>query len=261
MKLGTVAYIPPAGKLFSEAFVANITRFPAKHPLYTLSDDAGNNPSRLIKNPELVGKRPAWSLNNLLFLKALELARDTDLTHYLYLESDSRVGCEHWDERVFSEYWTRYPAGIACAGSPVIWDLNAGGREFAMRVINLAHDYQKASGLPMAFYSSKNPLECSGAAFYCNGSCAIYETAAMLKVFAPFQLDIVAFSRSLTAYDISLGRFLWNYHGPAAIDHVGFLTSLYSGFGDCTLNSDERKARLLSGRIAAVHQIKDDWLP
>jgi hypothetical protein len=263
VKLGVVAYVPPAGRLYSDAFVANILKFPPKHPLFLISDDAEHNPSRLIKNPEMVGHRPAWAVNNLVFLRGLELARDAGLDFYLWLESDSRVGCKEFDAVIFEELFTRYPNGIAIAGSPVVWDMNAGGRRFALAVVEMAWQYQEAGGIPMSFYSGKHPHDTSGAALYVNGSCAVYETSAMLKVFDLEKptVDISILAKRTTAYDLEIGRRLWTYHGPKAIDHVGFLTRTISCFGDCVMNAEERKAMLLSGRCSIIHQIKDDWAP
>lgn len=260
-KIGVIAYVPPIGQLHSQSFVDNILKFPPKNPLFLISDDVGHNPSRLIKSPEQAGRKPPWALNNLCFFRGLEMARDAALDYFCYLEVDSRVGCAAWDERLFAEFFTRYPDGIACAGCPVVWDLNAGGREFALRVLDETHAYRQASGLPASFYSSKNPLECSGGAYYPNGSCGVYQTAAMLKVFSNFELDVIGYARHLTAWDLSIGRFLFNYHGPRAPEHVGYLTSAYSGFGDCTLNYEERKERLVSGKVVLIHQCKDEWTP
>ena len=151
MKIGTVAYIPPRGVLHSEAFMANIQKNPAKHPLFLMSDSAEWNPSKLIKSPELIGKRPAWAVNNAIFLQGLELAREVGLDFFLYLESDSRAGCKDFDAVIFDEFFGRYSAGVSCAGSPVVWDLNSGGREFALRVVEMAWKYQQAGDLPMSF--------------------------------------------------------------------------------------------------------------
>ena len=261
MKLGTVVYCPPKNKLNSEAFMRNISQYKASNPLYLISDDAAWNPSRLIKSPEMIGRKPAFAINNFIFLAALELARDVGLTYFLWLESDSRVGCSDFDALIFSEFFERYPNGVACAGSPVCWDAPNGGKEFAMRIVEEAWRYQQASKLPLSFHGDRHPSDPSGVAYYPNGSCALYETAALLKIFAGFERDIAGYSRIITAYDLQIGRNLWNYHGPNAINHVGWLTTLYSGFGDLVVNYEERKAMLLSGRVAAVHQAKDDWTP
>lgn len=261
MKLGVVSYCPPVGVLNSDAFMANLSKYPARHPLYLLSDDPKRNPSRVIKSPELIGRRPQWALNNWLWFEALALARDLGLDAFIYLESDSRVYGDGWDDIVFAEYWKRYPNGIACAGTMVCWDVSSGGREFAMNVIAEAYAFQQAAGIPMSFYSARDPRDCSGAALYVNGSGAVFDTAAMLAVFGGFEKDLVAYSKCLTAWDLAIGRCLWNYHGPRCVHHVGWLTKTVSCFGDCVLNSDERKELLLSGRCSMIHQIKSDWTP
>ena len=261
MKLGTVAYVPPPGICSSEAFMANITRFSAKYPLYIFSDSSINNPSRVIKSPEMVGRKPAWALNNLCWFRGLEMARDAGLDYFCYLEVDSRVGCKWFDDVVFTEYFERYPNGIACAGHPVAWDTSSGGREFAMRIVAEAFAFQEATGVPVSFYSSRDPRDCSGGAYYCNGSGAIYETKALLNIFSGFDISIEDYSRRLTAWDLAIGKFLWNYHGPRAVEHIGWLSRTISCFGDCILKADERKALLLSGKCSIIHQVKDDWVP
>jgi hypothetical protein len=256
VKLGTVCYAPPKGKLNSEAFLANLARFPAAHPLFVISDDAANNPSRLITSPERVGRRPFWAINNLIFFAGIELARDIGLNYFIWLESDSRVGCAEWDNVMFGEFMARYPNGISCAGTPICWDLNSGGREFALKVVEMAWNYQQASGLPMSFYSGKHPYDPSGAALYVNGSCAVYDTAALLRIFAGFEGDPAGYAKRMTAYDLEIGRRLWNYHGPRAVDNVGWLSSSYSAFGDTITTEAERLQMLADGRKVLCHQIK-----
>lgn len=261
MNLGTIIYIPPHGRLHSEACMANLAKFPTRHPLYILSDDTTWPVSRAITNPEIFRGKPAWALNNFIFFKALELARDVGLEPFIYLESDSRVGCAGWDDILFAEYFTRYPNGIACAGSPVVWDVNAGGKEFAMKVIAKACAYQAESGMPACFYAGKSPHDRSGGYVYPNGSCAIYHTSALLRIFAGFDADITGNARKLTAWDMEIGRRLWHNHGACAIDHVGWLAKAYSGFGDVITSEAERLEMLRNGSKVVVHQVKSDAQP
>jgi len=261
MNIGTITYCPPKGVLNSDAFYDNVSKSKAHHPLFLFSDDPRWNPSQLIQWPEFSGKRPGWTINNFVFFKALEIARAAKLDYYIFLESDSRVFGEAWDDIVFTEYFQRYPNGIACAGTPVCWDVCSGGREFAKKVIAEAFAFQTATGIPMSFFSGKNPMDCSGAALYVNGSGAVYQTAALLSVFAGFDLDIAGYSKRITAYDLSIGRALWSYHGAKAVNYIGWLAKTYSAYGDCIMNANERKELLLSGKIVCGHQFKDDWIP
>jgi len=257
MKLGVVAYLPSPGKLHSDAFFQNISKFLPRNPLYLLSEAQEWKPSRLIKNPELVGRRPAWAINNYIFLSALELARDVGLTYFLWLETDSRVGCKDFDAVVLDEFFKNYPNGVSSAGSPVVWDLNSGGKDFALKVVEMAWNYQKASGLPMGFYSGKHPHDGSGATLYVNGSCAVYETAAMLKIFdMNATVDISILAKRTTAYDLEIGRRLWNYHGPQSVNHVGWIACSYSAFGNTITTEAERLQMLADGRKVLCHQIK-----
>jgi len=263
LNVGVVTYCPPRGLLNSDAFYDNVTKSKMQHPLFLFSDDSRWNPSQLIAWPEFSGRRPGWTINNFVFFKALEIARAAKLDYYIFLESDSRVFGDAWDDVVFSEYFQRYPNGIACAGTMVAWDLCSGGREFAKKVISEAFAFQNATGIPMSFFSSKSPTDCSGAALYVNGSGAVYQTAAMLKIFGMDNpmIDLVTLAKRTTAYDLEIGRRLWNYHGPEAVNHVGWLRKSYSGFGDCIMNYESRKALLLSGQCSIIHQCKDDWTP
>lgn len=256
MKVGTITYSPPRGKLNSEAFMENLAKFKATYPLYVLSDDQSWNPSQVIPNPEIIGRRPAWGLNNLLFFEALLVAKKAGLEYFLYIESDSRVGCDGFDDRIFSEFFNRYRNGIACAGSPVAWDICSGGRDFAARVIDQVFRYQSAGALPACIYSSKHPFDQSGGCYYPNGSLAVYKTEAMCTVFGGFDNDLPSFSKQITAYDLALGKFLWNYHGPRAVEHVGWLTSCYSGYGNAITTEKERLQMLVDGSKVAIHQVK-----
>lgn len=263
MNLGTILYLPPHGRLNSDAFADNLGRFKTRYPVMILTDDTTWHHSRAIDNPERIrgGRTPAWAINNYLFFKSLELARDAGLDYWFYVEVDSRVNGDYWDEVIWKEHFERYPNGITCAGSPVCWDVSCGGPDFAANVIKMAYEFQNLLGVPAAFYGSKSPHDCTGGYLYPNGSLATYCTRDLLQIFAGFDQDIIGNSRTLTAFDLELGRRLWHNHGPRATEHVGFLTKCYSGFGDCIVSCELRKQFLTSGKIAAVHQIKDQWVP
>lgn len=261
MNLGTIVYCPPNGTLHSAAFMANLAKFAHRYPTYIISNDDNWKPARLIDNPEKIGRRPAYAINNYLFFKALELARDAGLTYFIYLESDSRIYGDFWDEAVFAEHKRLYPDGIDFAGTPIVWDVNSGGNEFAKAVIAKAFAFQEASGIAAGFYGGRHPHDCSASTYYVNGSGGVYRTEAMLMLFAGLFSDIIGNSRRLIAYDLECGRRLWFNYGPRASDHVGWLTTTYSGYGDCILNYEARKNLLLSGKARIVHQVKDGWVP
>lgn len=261
MNLGTVCYIPPNGRLHSDAFVENIRRYKSRYAVLIMSDDPQWQPARIIDNPEKIGARPKWAINNYVFFKALQLARDAGLDYWFYMEVDSRVRGDFWDEIIWADHFDRYPNGISCAGTQVVWDVNSGGAAFACKVITNAFAFQEATGIPASFYSGKSPHDCSGGYVYPNGSLATYCTADLLRMFAGLDSDLVGNARRLTAFDLEIGRRLWHNHGPDAANHVGYLIKSYSGFGDCVLNYEERKQLLLSGKIVAMHQAKDGWIP
>ncbi len=258
MNLGTVTYVPPPGVCNSEAFFANISRVKARYSLYLFSDSPKWNPSQLVKWPDFGAKKTPFTINNWIFFKALEIARAAKLDYFLFMESDSRVFGDDFDYLIFEDFFARYPEGIACAGTPVCWDVSAGGREFGKRVISEAWMYQNATGIPMSFYSGKNPMDCTGAAYYPNGSLAVYETAAMLKIFGGFDIDIINFSKRLTAFDLALGRAIWNFHRENSADHVGWLSACYSAYGNCVTTEAERLQFLADKKFAATHQIKSN---
>lgn len=257
MNLGTVLYCPPRGRLNSDAFMANLSQFKSRYPIHVISDDGNLKPERLIDNPEKIGQRPRWAINNFVFLKSLQLARDVGLHYMIYIESDSRVGCDDYDGRTFDEFFSRYQNGVCCAGSPVCWDVTSGGREFAKKVIAEAYDYQKAGGLPASFHGGKHPHDASGACYYPNGSCAIYHVGEMLKLFAGFDSDIVGTARLIQPWDMEIGRRIWFNYSSDAVNHVGWLAGAYSGFGNTVTTEAERWDMLRSGKKWLVHQIKE----
>lgn len=260
MNIGTVAYLPPHGRLHSDAFAENIGKYKSRYPVYFITDDdTWHSKARLIDNPEKVkvGRVPAYAINNYIWLKGMELARDAGLAYMIYLETDSRIGCDDWDGILYDEFFSRYPKGIDCAGSPVVWDVTNGGREFSLKVISAAHEYQKLSGLPASFHGGKHPHDLSGACYYPNGSCAIYQMEALLKLFAGFSQDIVGNARRLVAWDMEIGRRLWFNYGSDCVNHVGWLAKAYSGFGNAITTEVERWQMLKDGRKVAVHQIKE----
>jgi hypothetical protein len=69
-------------------------------------------------------------------------------------------------------------------------------------------------------------------------------------------VDISVLAKRTTAYDLEIGRRLWTYHGPKAIDHVGWLISAYSAFGNAVTTEAERWEMLTSGKKVLAHQFK-----
>jgi hypothetical protein len=70
-----------------------------------------------------------------------------------------------------------------------------------------------------------------------------------------------SWATQITAWDMHIGFQMHNFYGDDVPKRMAALTTVFSGYGDEILNEQERKDWMMSGRICAVHQIKDGWKP
>jgi hypothetical protein len=209
------------------------------------------------QSPEVV-RHPKikFRMSNHAFLTGLSFALAKGVSHFLYLEEDSRVRGDGWAARLFDEFLT-YPRAV-CGGTPVAYNVSDSGHEVLSRITEFAADYLQASGTPMTLHGYMPQVY-----VYPNGSISIYDTQVAADIFRPlgFERDIASAARINTAWDESFGKGLWQRFGIDVLDMLAPSVLSYSGCGDRLYTEAERIAMLESGERIAVHQIKTGYKP
>lgn len=253
MNLGSIVYVPPKGRLNSDAFMANISAYSSKYPIYFYSDEKGRGIENLIANPEQCKTRNRFTVNNCIFLFGLKIAMDAGLDYFQYLESDCRCKGDEWD-RVSWEDFKRNPNAIVY-GTPVVHNATAGGPKTLKRLIDFAHEYQETTGWPMAVHGGCPGLPQDLMA-YPNGAVAWYETSMMAEIFSGFERDVGGYAMRMGVWDCEIGRGLYRKFGIGLFDKFSYATKTFSGYGETIMSEPERKALLISGKVSIMHQWK-----
>lgn len=262
MKLASLLYVPPPTAYpAAAAIVENLKRFPAKHPLVLYSEHDYGWPGQIVlqASPEPIkkmtnkeGKLNQWGLNNAVFLTALRIAVAQGFTHIIYLEADCRVGIEHWDDAIFTEYFNLgFPciaAGTLATYNPCNWSRDAARRWEALVAGN------QRKNVPIATYGWKGASEKFPCCVFPNGALSVLDMTWM-----PLLFDISnTFNTALNIgpWDMEMGVQVWKRFEVASYDVMGMLTKIYSGYGDVLTTPEERLNWLRNGDYVAVHQVK-----
>lgn len=273
MKLCSFSYVPPPRITGATAFYENIRRFKTTHPLILFSEHPWpeiNIPLKISPEvPFAAGKPHKFAINNVLWFTALQLAMRDGYTHMLYLESDCRVGCDGWDGKMFDEYFDigrpLVAGGSLGVYNPANWNSRA-HKKWEELVVTNAEKWQKKPyaqcrlNLPIPTYGWKSAAEQQLPCVFPNGALAIYNIAWMHEL---FDLTQPATKQAMNPapFDMECGRRAAEKFGEDVYEVMGHLTSSFSSYADIITTPDERKELLTSGRVCAVHQIKDEWKP
>lgn len=264
MKLAVIAYVSPPSHGQPQVFMDNLKKFPTKHPLILFSDHNWDWPGliKLKGSPETVKKlsREPWAVNNMVFFTAMRVAVGNGVTHALYVESDSRVGCPGWDDIMFSEYFGLCKPAI-CGGSMVVYNPCNAGALAAQRWGEICgpqgtRNRPIITYLPVPTYGHKSAADGSGSCVFVNGSLGIYDMAWITKLFNLAQSDQVAVQSQ--PWDMEIGHRIWAMFGPDSYFLVHHLHSVYSSFGNVLTTEIERLEMVRSGKVVATHQVKSD---
>lgn len=263
-----VGYVPPPSFGCAQKFLENILKFKTKHRLILISDHPYEIGERRILPPEGILPRDTHNphplidpytrmpkpcaINNAIFHTCLRIAIQEGVSHMLYVESDCRVNGDHWDERVFDEFFSQ-PFPVIAAGTLVTWNIFNGGLKFVSKWEQLVHKTSFCS-FPMSNYGSmphgNNP--CNPAIFP-NGALGVYSLEWMAQLFDLSSMLSLATDR---AWDFVLGSRLVERFNVDAFEMVAHLNSVLSVYGDTLCTEDQRLKWLSDKRWAAVHQVK-----
>lgn len=262
MKLGIIGYVPPDHG-YPLSFLRNMAQFKTRNPLYLYSDapETFGLDIKIPKPAENVGYRNLpLSISNAVFLRGMEIAIANELDYFLYIEEDSRVRTDYWDERLFNEFLE--VDGAVIGGTPSVANMGVCGAEGAKRAIAFCSKVIRKTSRPPLIWSGRGsfggPI---GLFVYSNGSGSIYHTATVKAIFNGYQSDFGSYCANLCAWDWFIGRAMWNRFALESFDRIAVLRSEYSGYHDCAYTLVERKKMLTDGDVVLIHQCKTDWVP
>lgn len=260
-KLATLCYVPRHDRLWPLRFLKNMDHFKHKYPIIYFSDyDSGRWADFIkIENPDpLKASKNKTAVQNFLWLNAIMIATNIGLDRFCYIESDVRVGCDNWDEKMFSE-WVD---GSVCMGTPNIFSPDQIPKGSWPVIHSYIQSYTDLTGLPVAQFLANEKTKRLGGCVFHMGAGAIYDTSKMLDIFPGFQNCLSSYACRTAAFDLHIGLKMFQIYGPDALRIMPFLTESFSGFGNKILNYEQRVDRLRSGDACLIHQVKtkDDLL-
>lgn len=259
MSPAILAYLPPDPKFNGEIFLSNMRKFKTKYPIIFFSDNWPDpdvfklrmNPDKIRNASGLSDEQRRWIVNNILFFTAMQIASQCKHTHMLYVEADSRVGCDYWDDKVFTEFFSH--PGAICGGSLVVYNPCNGGLKAAQRWAQVCATNTRKN-FPIATYGFKGAADNSGSCVFVNGSLGVYDVPRLSDFFDMTNAHRLA--ATCTAWDMEIGKRIWAKYGDDAYDYVVHLTSVYSSYGDALSTESMRMDMLRKGDVVAVHQCK-----
>ena len=260
MKVATISYVPPKGRLNSDSFMRNLEAFDTKNQLYLYSDDSAWGLNS-IANPDIV-KHPKkhFAVNNLVFLFGLNLAIDLGLDYMLYLESDVRVRGDNWDQIIFDDCFRARKTPLIY-GTPVVFNISQSGFSPLRKAVGLVNEFMNVTNCPAVVHGAW-PGSPAHFLLFPNGALGVYHVPTMAKIFDGFRTNIGKSAMEIAAWDHSVGVGMYNLFGSDCIDQFQYATACYSGYGEDMTNHDFRRQLLLNGKCVGVHQCKHDdpWL-
>lgn len=267
--ISSLLYLPPPKAYPGTAsLLDNLKEFPPVHPLIIYSDYDYGFPGQIVLkgNPEVLknatfpdGKPNKFAMNNLVFLTGLRIAAAQGLSHCLYLEADCRFGCLGWDDIIFNEYFSLpFPAiaaGTLAVYNPCNWNAAAARRwESLIARRNTLPDGTVRKNVPVATYGWVSAAQKHPSLVFPNGALTVMDLWWMRQIFD--LEDTVKTACGIPPWDQFMGMQIWQRFEERSYDVLGFLETIYSGYGDVMTSLDERMQWLREGRYVAVHQIK-----
>jgi hypothetical protein len=258
LKLGIIAYAPVLDRLHPEPFIRNIKHWKTTNPIYWYSDYKGYDWAQHVSSPDILRKsKNKIACHNCLFLFGLRIAIENGLDKFLFLESDTRVRGDYWDDKVFSEAADLNPQAWV-AGGPAIWNSQYLSPEVKSNVEWFIEDYRLRSGFITPEFRPRKDPDHSTPCIFIIGAGAVYNTKAMSELYKS-QLDAPGHSAvRMPPFDLDIGTRTFRMFGKESVGKFSALTSVFSSFGDRVLNQTDRIALLKSGKVALIHQVKGD---
>lgn len=262
MKLCTVGYVPPPSVGHPEAFLRHLARRRTTN-LILFSDHSWPGVLKLQRSLSGItgtfpnGQSNKFAIPNAIFFTGVRIAMSQGYTHMITIESDCRVGCDDWDQRIWEEYFGLGKPVVA-AGTLVCYN-PANHSPSALRRWRDLIRRNTHKNFPVATYGWLGAGVTGPCAVFPNGALAVYDLAWLCRLFD--MENTLKWCTSITAWDMAIGTTLWERVGEAAYDYVGMLETVFSGYGNLVTTQDERRRMLINGEVVAYHQEKGDFEP
>lgn len=260
MNYATIAYLPSGDRFNTQQFLVNITKWKTKYPLFLYADIGkfGGVAHNHIISPDNLVSDPLHK-NNITFMKAIDVARARGVDAFLYLEEDCRVRGDMWDDAVFGEF---NPDRHLVGGTPSLWNTGLCGHELQMACIKYINKVVRTTGRPPIMWQRDGRVgDTLGPWLYPNGALGVYNTDFVDQVFHGRKVDIAGMSKTMGAWDMLIGRAMWQQFGVDQFEKMAIFKNVYSGYKDSQYTMAERQKMLVTGQVVGVHQIKDRWTP
>lgn len=261
MKLGVLTYLPPPTFDGVHTFRLNLEKFMPKFPLIAYSEHEYKGAIKLKGSPEVAkgarmpdGSVNKFATNNMAFFTGLRIAKSQGYTHIIYLEADVRLGKKNWDAMMFEEYFNAgrplVAGGTLACYNPCNYSTLAAKRWEQLVSRNLRRN------VPIATYGWLPAAQKGSTFVFANGALSVLDLEWMGRL---FDLDQTLTTAQLsTAWDMEIGKRLWEKFKEDAFDVLANLTCIYSGYGDVLTTQEERLDMLRRGDVCCVHQVKGE---
>lgn len=251
MSYATLAYVPSIPRLHPDAFLRSLSAYKTRYPVILYGEDQELKipdpaPAKLSKNKVAV--------NNLVFLAGLGIAQTNGIKRFIYLETDCRVGCDYWDEKMFAEAEPHKDS--FAVGSPAVYNRKAMTRLQEQTIDSYCKSYENAVGIPVANFQAKvpRPIGC----WFLMGAGCVYSTAIAADIFLGFERDMADKAVQKPAFDLFFGMRCVQLFGINAPKKLPFLTCSFSSYGTKVSTEEERIRWLKEKRFCLIHQVKSN---
>lgn len=247
-----ILYLPWRGVGDPTVFLKNLEENKPAYPLLTVSDDSSWAPNvQLPTKLRVVPENPCvvWQAVMDVVMSVVERA---GTEYFLVLEPDCRVFGDGWDERILdgAKVGAR---DFVCSGTPVFFNTRFANSEIKNRCRTIRNRYNAMTGSHI-FDLTDDWISRGEFAFFPNGALAIFKTEAAVEAWR-------ASVRRDTPWDLTMGLGFWTSLGMKYFDRFSPNTAILSFNGECFTTREYQKQQLVAGRVAAIHNIKDGWLP
>ena len=254
MSLATLAYVPNIPRLFPDSFLRNMRAYKTEYPVifYSCSKQEG---MELIPDPTPIkSSKNKVAIHNLVFLAGLKIAQDKGIKRFLYMELDTRVGCDYWDKLMFDE--AEQHRDMFVAGTPACYNYKAMTPAHRAYTDEYLSNFKNESSFEVAHFPAKTirPLGC----VFIMGSGAIYNCDVMSDLFMGYERDAQNKASKTPAFDLFIGLRCVQLFGVKAANKLPYLTKSFSTYSNKLTTEKERIEMLKSGRAALIHQVKSN---
>lgn len=263
--LASISYVPTRTTLHPKAFLDNIAEYKTRHEVIFYSDMPVGGCRIGMANAEVLkGHRNKVALNNFIFLRACQIAKEEGLRRFIFLETDVRVHGHDWDGKIFAE--AEKHGDLVCAGTPCVWNASEMKHEMREAVNRYIADYRRESGFaPPAFSSRTKEFQTrpGNHCLFIMGAGAVYDVAAMDRIFHKAWANPMETACQIQAFDLHIGLWATRVYGSACVEKMPWLKSIWSGYQNKVYDEEARKQMLLKGKVVLAHQFKcnDPILP